>query len=148
LKIKRGQTGNNVTTIIKKNRHGGLKKLVLADFLFKDKAFIEDFIEAIKTYQAAGFFEIRNIVMYYKGRYELCAKMIPIGKKDLSVLNLSKQKSLVSYEKWTTFVETIKLPKQLVENQYFVEAVSQLIRKHGSNNPLHVIEEDVLAKDV
>ena len=148
MKIKRGQTGNNVTTIIKKNRHGSLKKLVLADFLFKDKAFIEGFIGAIKIYQAAGFFEIRNIVMYYKVRYELCAKMIPVGKKDLSVPNLSKQKSLVSYEKWTTFVKTIKLPKQLVENQHFVEAVLQLIRKHGSKNPLHVIAEDVLAKDI
>ena len=148
MKIKRSQTGNNVTSIIKKNKHGGLKKLVLADFLFKDKAFIEEFIEVIKTYQEAGSFEIRNIVVYYKGRYDLCVKMIPVGKRGLSVPNLSKQKSIVSYEKWTTFVEKIKLPKQLVENKHFVEAVLQLIRKHGSKNPLHVIAEDVLAKDV
>jgi hypothetical protein len=41
------------------------------------------------------------------------------------------------------FVEWIKLPKLFVENKYFVEAVSQLIRKHGLKNSLHVTEEDV-----
>lgn len=146
MKIKRSKSGNNFTTLIKKDKHGGLKKLVLADFLFKDKEFIEGLIEVIKTYQEAGLFEIRNIVKQFNGRYDLCVEIIPVGKKGLNVPNLSKQNTFISYEKWTTFVETIKLPKQLVKNKDFAEAVSQFIRNYKSENPMHIIGEDVFGK--
>lgn len=146
MKIKRSKSGNNFTTLIKKDKHGGLKKLVLADFLFKDKEFIEGLIEVIKTYQEAGLFEIRNIVKQFNGRYELCHKLVPLDKKCLNVPVLGQQETIIIYEEWTTFVKKIILPKQLVKNKDFAEAVSQFIRNYKSENPMHIIGEDVFGK--
>lgn len=146
MKIKQSNSGNNVTTTIRKDKQGGLKKLVLADFLFKDRLFIEGFIDLIKRYQEAGVLEFRNVVVHHNGRYELCHKLVPLDKKGLNVPGLGKQESVIIYEEWTTFVKMIKLPKQLVKNTNFVEAVSQFIRNYKSENPMHIITEDVFAK--
>lgn len=146
MKIKRSKSGNNFTTLIKKDKHGGLKKLVLADFLFKDKSFIEGFVEVIKLYQEAGSLEFRNIVFQHNGRYELCHKLVPLDKKGLNVSVLGQQETVIIYEEWTTFVKKMILPKQLVKNKDFAEAVSRFIRNHKSENPMHFIAEDVFGK--